>query len=82
MKARSGLLLLSIVIGGLLVLGVWAGIVSEQKWAAFKIEHNCKIVEKYHGSDSIGFNTDGTTTIILGESKTGWLCNDGITYWR
>lgn len=36
------------------------------EWDNFKLEHNCKIVSKNEG--------------LLG--KTGWLCDDNITYYK
>lgn len=41
--------------------------VERGEWEDFVAAHNCKIVSKAFGVDS---------------NQTGWLCDDGITYYR
>jgi hypothetical protein len=61
-----------------------------KQWQKFSAEHNCKIISYDAGSTNIGFGTGimtngkfGTGTIVVTESsKTGYLCDDGIIYWR
>lgn len=57
-----------------------------KKWERFVAENNCKIVGKDRGSTSfgVGVGTNGQVTMmpITTPSKTGWLCKDGVTYWR
>lgn len=46
-------------------------------WEAFRTEHNCKAVNQIKGdliSTSNGF--------AVTPDKTGWLCDDGVTYYR
>lgn len=75
-----------------LLLGVmiWAAVVEENQWQAFKATHDCKVVGKTTSTTSTGFQTVigpngqvgmGPVTTVT-PSKTGWLCNDGVTYWR
>lgn len=84
-------------IGGVLcligALIYWAAIASEREnreWQEFSGAHHCKIVEKRDGNVSIGsgyvFGANGkggvVTTTSVSPSKTGWLCSDGVTYWK
>ena len=41
----------------------------EKEWLQFRREHHCRIVGEMTG----GYKTP---------PKTGWLCDDGKTYWR
>lgn len=65
---------------------IWLSIEEHKQWEEFKAAHACKIVAKVRGevlttvgSDSKGNAIIGTTTTA---DKTGWLCDDGITYYR
>lgn len=73
-----------VVISVLIVLGIWANIVERREWEAFKAEHNCKIVGKTKATSSVGITTagDGGLVVLTKPSRTGWKCDDGITYWR
>ena len=71
-------------------LSLAAKIQEQEKWDAFSKAHECKVVGRMNGSAQTGvgygmaangqFGTVITTTSI--PSKTGYLCNDGVTYWR
>lgn len=59
---------------------------NEAEWKAFSAEHNCKVVAKISGSV---FNTytvgqNGQMQMGVGSTpdRTGWLCDDGVTYYR
>lgn len=71
---------------GLIVLIVWASIENARKWDAFKSKYNCKVVAHINGDVFNTFGTDakGNMTVGVGSTpgKTGWLCDDGITYYR
>lgn len=70
----------------LLALVVWAAIEDGRKWEAFKAERHCKAVAHIKGDVFNTFGTDskGGMTIGIGSTpdKTGWLCDDGMTYYR
>jgi hypothetical protein len=70
----------------LIPLIIYAAIVDAREWEEFKAKHNCKVVAHVRGSTSIGvgFNSNGGTTImpITEPDKTGWQCDDGVTYYR
>jgi hypothetical protein len=65
---------------------VWAAISDIREWNAFKFDHNCKVVGKMRGDvvTTIAPTTGGGVAIGVASipAKTGWLCDDGITYWR
>lgn len=55
-------------------------------WKKFQAEHNCKPVAHIKGATSIGVGvgSNGSVTVIpiTEPDRTGWLCDDGITYYR
>lgn len=57
-----------------------------EKWGSFKLQHNCKVVAKVSGdilpTYSIGPNGQFITSWTTTPGKKGWLCDDGITYYR
>ena len=76
-----------IVLSTLLIGGaVWAVIEEGEKWDTFKIEHRCKVVSKTSSSvaNTYGTGSKGefTTGVIVIHGKTGWLCDNGVTYYR
>lgn len=80
----------SILLGipSLLVLMVVAIIADANQWDEFKTKHNCKIVGKMRGdvTTTVAPIIGGNGGVAIGTSvtadKTGWLCDDGVTYWR
>lgn len=79
-------------IGGvLLVLGLMAvlvaGSIYEQRdWNAFRIRHQCKVVAHIDGDtfNTYSFNAKGQMSVGIATTsdKQGWLCDDGVTYYR
>ncbi len=59
---------------------------NEERWQAFKIEHACKPVARISGSVFNTLSVDGKGAVAIGigstPDKTGWLCDDGVTYYR
>lgn len=59
-------------------------------WEEFSIAHNCKKVSYEKGTSSVGMGTGLSSkgnlvpgmVVISSESKTGYLCDDGVTYYR
>lgn len=55
-------------------------------WEQFLVEHNCRVVARISGSTgvgpTIGANGNIGVATISVPGKTGWLCDDGITYFR
>ena len=64
--------------------------VKHEQWEVFKIEHDCRIVQKIDGvmdiQPVIGIATNGVAAIGMVNNSTSnkvvWLCDDGITYWK
>lgn len=82
-KLAWGLLVLA-VLG--IPLAMVAGRKEKQEWEAFKFAHDCKITSRIDGAvmPTVAIDTSGkaiygmTTT----PSKTGWTCDDGVTYYK
>lgn len=74
----------------MVALIIWAAVEEQKEWEAFSATHECKVVGRMSGSTQTGvgygvtangrFGTVVTTTST--PSKTGYLCNDGVMYWR
>lgn len=80
-----------LVIGGSLVVGflllcVWLFSLEAAQWNTFKEEHHCKQVSHVDSTffNTLGLSSNGGVSVGVGstDSKTGWLCDDGITYYR
>lgn len=64
--------------------------IEDQKtWNEFKTDHHCRVVGKMSGSISTGVGFAPTSNgvsvipvIEFEEDKIGYLCDDGVTYWR
>ena len=84
------LLLLIVVFVAFLALLIRVNDVEENKWAAFAHEHDCKVVGRISSNTSTGLGVGmmqngqfGTMlTTVTTPAKTGYACNDGVTYWR
>jgi hypothetical protein len=56
-----------------------------KKWDKFKKEHKCKIVSYIDGDTNVGVGIGSKGPIpTLSETpdKAGWLCDDGMTYFK
>jgi hypothetical protein len=62
------LFILAMVIGWLIALSASYN-EDEKAWLQFRREHHCRMVGEITG----GYKTP---------PKTGWLCDNGMTYWR
>lgn len=69
-------------------VGVWGAIEDQRQWSAFSAAHACKIVGHMSGdtvttvAPIIGGNGGIAVGVSSTPSKTGWQCDDGVTYWR
>lgn len=58
----------------------------EAAWKAWAREHECRVVGRERASvaSTTGVNSAGAVvsgvTVVPG--RTGYACNDGVTYWR
>lgn len=85
-----GRLILVLITAGVVLIpvGIYGAIVSERHWQAYASEH-CRVVGKISGSTSMGVGTTfangkvGTGPVtVYTPGKTGYQCDDGMTYWR
>ncbi|EMO3565025.1 hypothetical protein AB8S42_24150 [Klebsiella pneumoniae] len=80
----AGVALLGGVISVLVVL-VLASDQKEQEWRDWATEH-CKVIEKREGATTtgVGVSLKGQAGVFIGgePDQTGYLCDDGITYWK
>lgn len=86
----GGLILGFALVGGLLFGAYKMDQREKREWKSFSATHACKVVGRMAGNVSVG-NTftprgDGSTSVGImvntTPDKTGWQCNDGVTYWR
>jgi len=70
----------------LIVLVVFLEIHDQRAWETFSAAHGCHVVARERGHSSVGYglSTNGQmgTFVTSTGPKTGWLCDDGVTYWR
>ncbi len=80
--------LIAVAIVAIVAVAIVGTIQSEKKWNAFRAAHACKVVGQMDGSTSTGVGPNmggsGGVSVVLvsNPGKTGWLCDDGVTYWR
>jgi hypothetical protein len=56
---------------------------SEQRqWDDFVKQHHCKVTQRMSGETFTTINANGTVGFGATDDKTGWLCDDGVTYWK
>lgn len=77
--------LVALIIGCFVVMYLAAEADAEQ-WEAFSTQHECRVVGQIRGDVSFGVGIAGngqvSTVITTTSDKTGYACNDGMTYWR
>jgi len=75
-----------LIVAIVLTLGalIWVSIVEQREWDAFAASHQCKVVGKIDSSTGVGpvIGQNGGVTVVTIPGKTGYLCSDGVTYWR
>lgn len=61
-------------------------IAEKNEWDRYRVVHQCKKVAQISGEvfNTFGTSTSGQMTVGVGTTsdKTGWLCDDGVTYYR
>jgi hypothetical protein len=74
-------------IGIIAVVGIFGilineGIQESKAWAKFSKEHNCVVVAKISGDVITTIGGDGKVAVGFTDDKTGYKCDDGVTYYR
>jgi len=67
---------------GVITLLVYGVALEARQWETFVIEHSCKKIGNIRGDVMTTVATNGTVAVTTTPDKTGWLCDDGVTYWR
>lgn len=70
------------VIVALLGILLYACIEEGNEWQAFSAAHHCRVVGKMESSTAPGITMNGKFAMTFIPGKTGFQCDDGITYWR
>lgn len=81
-RDESILAVIFFAVFALFAIGLGALVVDARDWETFKASHECKIVGKTRGEMFNTFDMKGSVGIGFTSGKTGWSCNDGVTYWR
>lgn len=71
---------------GILIALVASGIHETRQWEAYRVAHKCVVVAHIDGDvfNTVGTGSNGQVVIGIGSTsdKTGWKCDDGITYYK
>ncbi len=86
MSDRTFYIHAALLIASFLAIVIPIAVYDSRQWEAFKTAHNCKVVARIKGDIFNTFSTgsNGQMQVGVGSTpdKTGWLCDDGITYYR
>ena len=58
--------------------------VEARLWEEFRVQQDCKIVGRQAPSTFVAPQIGGKGGVSIGAipERVGWLCRDGVTYWR
>ncbi len=86
MKQRGMIdIALTLILAGvaaLLVLAAWLASAEEDEWGAFSAQHHCKVFVHVRGQSITTINSDGKMGVGSTSDQTGYLCDNGVTYYR
>lgn len=89
MKRQEGFYEIAVIL--ILLAACFAGLVyvsyrDQVKWDEFARAHSCKKIGEQSGTVGVGFapsaNGGVGPVVVATGSKTGFSCDDGVTYWR
>ena len=70
----------------ILVVGIACCAVRKEKtrWEDFAIAHHCRVTQQVSGDISVApiIGGNGGIAVASTPGKTGYSCDDGVTYWR
>jgi hypothetical protein len=84
------LIIMMALIVVMIVMRLSMNIDDNKKWETFKRIHSCKVVCHISSGTQPGIcygtAANGQTITVFMSSitsdRTGWICDDGVTYWR
>ncbi len=74
-----GLLLVGLL--GMIAYGAWYSHKEQVKWDAYAAVH-CKVIGKMDGEYANSLDGRGNVGVVYVPGKTGYQCDDGLTYWK
>lgn len=78
--------LIGVLIIVLLAVIIYGTIQENKQWTAFSQAHHCKLVSHSSGTNAMTTGVSGNGSVVVGSTyisgKDGYLCDDGITYYR
>jgi hypothetical protein len=81
-----GMAIVVLIFSAVIVVAISLAVDENREWESFKTQHKCKIVSQLHGDvfNTVGVSSKGNVVVGIGSTpdKTGWLCDDGITYFK
>ena len=76
----GGVIVFSLAVAGVVV---W---VDSKEWSEFSVAHQCRKVGEVKSKVAPTLSVGGKGQVVMGNTyisgSTGYLCDDGITYWR
>lgn len=82
---KAVLILLTLIIISI-PWSIYSSIVESIRWNEFKEIHNCKTVGHIDSKTNFGVGITGggqmATVITDDPAMNGYLCDDGVTYWK
>lgn len=70
------------VIGLLIGFAIKSSLAERSAWEEFASKHNCRVVGNQKGAAQMGISSSGSVVTVFEADKVGFLCDDGVTYWR
>jgi hypothetical protein len=74
------------IFAGLIPLAIGLAVQDERDWRQWSSAHHCRMIGRTGPTAAFGpsVSADGRigTTMLVTGGKTGWLCDDNVTYWR
>lgn len=82
----GGAILIGVLFTALLAATIYGVYIDNRQWDAFSQAHHCKLVSHMDGSNALTTGIAGNGQVVVGSTyipgKDGYLCDDGVTYYR
>ncbi len=77
---------ITVLVLAVMFLAAVADLQKKKEWEAFKLANDCKVTSRIDGDvlPTVAIGADGKAAygITATPTKTGWTCNDGVTYFK